>query len=262
MPGPRRRRVLMWTWLALFVLLVGAVGMLRVMRHKFDTPDAVRGSVWRVHGQVSDFFGARTPDGKVILFDAGADPEGRGLDLLLGALKASRDDVSDIFFTHGHPDHVAAAPLCPHARLHGGIADRDMMAKRAPLVPTFVRFMGLVLPGPAVLLTDAFTGRAEVKVGGDQSVLAVPFAGHTPGSMIYLYDGVLFAGDSMIFEKDKLTPTFAPFSVDTKKNRENIAALPSLVKLDDVKVVCTAHGGCTPEGETRRMLEDLIGKSK
>ncbi len=262
MPGSRRRRVLMWTWLGLFVVLVAAIGMMRVMRHKFDAPDAVRGGVWRVHGQVSDFFGARTPDGKVILFDAGADPEGRGLDKLLGALNASREDVSDIFFTHGHGDHVAAAPLCRHARLHGGIGDSDMMAKRGPVMPQFARFMGLVLPVPAVVLTDAFLGRAEVKVGGDQSVLGVPFAGHTPGSMIYLYDGVLLAGDSMNFEKDKLTAAFAPFTVDTKKNRENLAALPSLVKLDDVKVVCTAHGGCTPEGETRRMLDDLIGKSK
>jgi len=122
--------------------------------------------------------------------------------------------------------------------------------------------MGLVLPVPAVTLTDAFVGRAEVPVGGGGQVVAVPFAGHTPGSMLYLYDGVLFAGDSMNFEKDKLTRAFAPFSVDTAKNRANIAALPTLIKLDDVKVVCTAHGGCTPEAETRRMLDDLIAKAK
>ena len=99
-------------------------------------------------------------------------------------------------------------------------------------------------------------------VAGGRSVLAVPFAGHTPGSMLYLYDGVLFAGDSMNFEKDKLTTAFAPFSVDTKKNKENIAALPSLVKLDDVKVVCTAHGGCSPEADTRRLLDEIVKKAK
>ncbi len=261
MPGLRRRRALVWIWLGLFLFLVVSIGFLRAGRHRFDSPDPVRAGVMRVHGQVSDFFAARTGDGRVILFDAGADPEGRGLDALLGALHASREDVSDIFFTHGHGDHVAAAPLCPRARLHGGIGDSDMMAKRAPVVPRFARFMGLVLPAPAVMLTDAFLARADVPVGGGKSVLAVPFAGHTPGSMLYVYEGVLFAGDSMNFDKDKLTPAFAPFSVDTKQNRANIAGLSSLVPLDAVKVVCTAHGGCTPEKDTRRMLDEIIGKA-
>jgi len=265
MSTPRRarfRRIMAWTWLGLFIFLVVAIAFLRAGRHKFEAPKQVHGSVWGVHSQVSDFFGARTADGHVILFDAGADPEGRALDALVAALGAKRDDVSDIFFTHGHGDHVAAAPLCPRARLHGGIGDSDMMSKRGPVVPRFAHFMGLVLPVPAVTLTDAFVGRAEVPVGGGGQVVAVPFAGHTPGSMLYLYDGVLFAGDSMNFEKDKLTRAFAPFSVDTAKNRANIAALPTLIKLDEVKVVCTAHGGCTPEAETRRMLDDLIAKAK
>jgi glyoxylase-like metal-dependent hydrolase (beta-lactamase superfamily II) len=231
-------------------------------RHKFDAPDPVVGGVIRVHGQVSDFFGARTADGRVVLFDAGADPEGRGLDALLGALKATRADVSDIFLTHGHGDHVGAVTLCPQARVHGGIGDSDMMSKRGPMVPKLARFMRLVLPVPAVMLTDAFLGRAEVPVGGGQSVLAVPFPGHTPGSMLYVYGGVLFAGDSMNFEKNKLTAAFAPFSVDPAQNRQNIAALPSLIKLEDVKVVCTAHGGCTPEADTKRMLDEIIGKAK
>jgi glyoxylase-like metal-dependent hydrolase (beta-lactamase superfamily II) len=173
MTPSRRRRVLLGTWLGLFALLVAGVVFVRAGRHKFDAPEPVRGSVVRVHAQVSDFYAARA-DGRVLLFDAGADLEGRGLD----------------------------------------------------------------------------------------AVLALPLAGHTPGSMIYFYDGVLFAGDSMSFERDKLTSAFAPFSVDTQRNRENIAALPSLLRLADVKVVCTAHFGCTPESETRRMLDAVIEQAK
>ena len=124
--------MLLWIWLGLFAFLVVGIGFMRLGRHKFDAPEPVRGSVMRVHGQVSDFFGAKTPDGTVILFDSGADPEGRGLDALLAALKAKREDVSDIFLTHGHGDHIAAAPLCPRARLHGGIGDSDMMVEARP----------------------------------------------------------------------------------------------------------------------------------
>jgi glyoxylase-like metal-dependent hydrolase (beta-lactamase superfamily II) len=260
MPSPRRRRILLWTWVGLFAFLVIAIAFMRVGRHTFDPPEPVRASVMRVHGPVSDFFAAKA-EGRVLLFDAGADPEGRGLDALLGALKATREDVSDIFFTHGHGDHVAAAPLCPRARLHGGIGDSEMMSRRGPVVPRFARFMGLVLPVPAVSVTDAFLDRGDVPVGGGKTVAAVPFPGHTPGSMLYLYDGVLFAGDSMNFEKDKLTFAFAPFSVDTKLNKQRIAALPSLFKLEDIKVVCTGHGGCTPEAQTRPMLDDIIARA-
>jgi hydroxyacylglutathione hydrolase len=257
----RRRRILLWTWIGLFAFLVAGIVFMRLGRHKFDAPEPVRASVFRIHGQVSDFFAARA-DGRVLLFDSGADPEGRGLDALLDLMHATRDDVSDVFLTHGHGDHIAAAPLCKRARLHGGIGDSDMMAKRAPLVPRFARFMGLVLPVPTVMLTDAFLDRAEVPVGGNHVVVALPFPGHTPGSMLYLYDGVLFTGDSMNLAKDKLTFAFAPFSVDTAENRHRIAALPTLLKLDDVKVVCTAHGGCAREADTRRLLDDIIARAK
>jgi hypothetical protein len=66
----------------------------------------------------------------------------------------------------------------------------------------------------------------------------------------------------MNFEKDKLTPAVALFSVDAAENKRRIAALPTLLKLDDVKVVCTAHGGCTREADTRRLLDDLVARTK
>lgn len=257
----RRRRILLWTWIGLFALLLAGIVFMRLGRHKFDAPEPVRGSVFRIHGQVSDFFAAKA-DGRVLLFDSGADPEGRGLDALLGLMGATRDDVSDVFLTHGHGDHVAAAPLCPRARLHGGIGDSDMMARRAPRAPRFARYMDLVLPAPPVLLTDAFLDRAEVPVGGGRTVVALPFPGHTPGSMLYLYDGVLFTGDSMNLERDQLTFAFAPFTVDTAENKRRIAALPTALPLDQIKVVCTGHGGCSREADTRRLLDDIIARAK
>lgn len=256
-----RRRVFVWTWLGLFAFLVVGIAILRSGRHKFDAPAPIRDGVFGVHGQVSDFFAARA-DGKVILFDTGADPEGGALDALLHALSATRNDVSDVFLTHGHGDHVAAAPLLTRARLHGGIGDSDMMAHRGPIQPRFARFMGFILPSPPVMLTDAFLDKAAVAVPGGGTVQAIPFAGHTPGSMVYLYDGVLFVGDSMNYSGGRLTPAFGPFSVDTKQNRAHIAALPTMLDLAAVHVVCTAHGGCTPERDTQRLLADLVAKAK
>lgn len=256
-----RRRALAWVALGLLVVLVVGIPLLRAGRHRFAAPTRIRDGVWGVHGQVSDFFGARA-DGKVILFDTGADPAGGALDALLKALGATRDDVSDVFLTHGHGDHVAAAPLLKKARLHGGIGDSDMMAQRGPVVPWLARLMSFILPVPPVMLTDAFLDKASVAVAGGQAVQAFPFPGHTPGSMVYLYDDVLFAGDSMNYRGGKLEPAFGPFSVDERANRASIAALPTTLTLAEVKVVCTAHGGCTPEADTQRLLKDLIEKAR
>ena len=52
---------------------------------------------------------------KVILFDAGADPDGKPIDALLGWLHASRGDITDVFFD--------ARPRRPHrGRGHAGQA--------------------------------------------------------------------------------------------------------------------------------------------
>ncbi len=260
MSSPRQRRVVLVIWLALLAFLVVAIGFIRHGRHQFDAPANVRGAVWRVHGPVSDFYAARAGD-HVLLFDSGADPEGRGLDALLAAMQARRDDVSDVFLTHGHGDHVAAAPLLTRARLHAGKGDVDMMAQKSPMVPLLARYMRFVLPTPKVDARDAIATRSEIQVDGAEKVLAIPFPGHTPGSTVYFYAGVLFAGDAINFEKDKLTLSFPPFTVDSQLNRRNVAALGTFIPLDQIKVVCTGHSGCTPEADTRRLLDDIIHKA-
>lgn len=256
----RRGRRLLYVWLTLFVLLLVGVGVMRMGRHRFDPPSLVRDKVWQVHTQVSDVYGARVGDA-VILFDSGADPEGRPIDALLDKLGNKRDDISDVFLTHGHGDHIAGANAGPKARRHGGIGDSDMMSKRGPTLPRFAHFMGWILPTPPVMLSDAFLDCAEVHVGGDV-VVAIPFSGHTPGSMLYLYDGVLFVGDSMNVSGGKLDYAPSVFNVDTALVKKRLAALGTTIDLTQVKSVCTGHGGCTPEADTQRLLADFIKRAQ
>jgi glyoxylase-like metal-dependent hydrolase (beta-lactamase superfamily II) len=116
------------------------------------------------------------------------------------------------------------------------------------------------LPVSPVTVTDALSDRGAIPIGEDEPVRVLPFPGHTPGSIAYLWRGVLFVGDSMNFEKDKLTAAFAPFSVDTSENHRRIAALPGAFPPDEIKVICTGHAGCTREADTQRLLADLIAK--
>jgi glyoxylase-like metal-dependent hydrolase (beta-lactamase superfamily II) len=261
MAGGRGKRILRGIVIALVLLVILAVGEMRLSRRFFDAPEPLRDGIMRLHTQIADFYGAKVGR-RVVLFDAGADAEGRGLDALLGALHASREDVADIFVTHGHFDHFAAVTLCPRARLHAGQADAAMMGGRAPMVAAVPRLFSHLLPVPDATVTDAIAAATDVPVGEGRTVRAIPFSGHTPGSTLYLFGAVLFVGDSINYQQGKLQPAMSPISTDPTTNRRNIAQLAELLALAEVQQVCTGHQGCTPVASTQQLLADLIARMK
>ena len=57
---------------------------------------------------------------------------------------------------------------------------------------------GTLLSVPPVEASHRLEGKADIDVGNGEWVIAVPLPGHTPGSYVYLFDGVLFAGDALL----------------------------------------------------------------
>src|SRR6185312_17127829 len=165
---------------ALVLVLVAVVVGCRILRHATSAPEEL-GRVQRERNLFTDIYGARAGGG-VILFDAGVDPAGGALDRLLAALGASRDDVREVFLTHGHFDHVAASPLCTHAKIRVGAPDVEFLAQRAPmLAPAAGKLLHALFPVPPVYATDPLVGRVDVALGGNDKVVALPTPGHTPG---------------------------------------------------------------------------------
>ncbi|HEX9102747.1 MAG TPA: MBL fold metallo-hydrolase [Polyangia bacterium] len=247
--------------LVVVVTLVALVAACRILRHATSAPEAI-GRVQRERNLFTDIYGARAGGG-VILFDAGVDPAGGALDRLLGALGATRADVREVFLTHGHFDHVAASPLCTHAKIRVGAPDVEFLAQRAPMhAPIAVKTMRALFPVPPVQATDPLDGRATIALGGDDRVLALPTPGHTAGSYVFVFDKVLFAGDSIIIDGDKLGFAMRAFSVDPAANRRSLAALADALVGVDVQTVCTGHMGCTPPGRGAAMLAELVGKAR
>jgi glyoxylase-like metal-dependent hydrolase (beta-lactamase superfamily II) len=249
--------------LALVVAAVVLVAVARIGRRATEAPTVVVSGVWRERNLIVDVYGARSTSGSILLFDAGLDRAGGALDELLGALGATRAEVRHVFLTHGHFDHVAAAPLCAQARIHVGAPDVEFLAQRAPVVGTaMVKLFNFVWPVPPVSVTEPLDGRVEIDVGGGERVVALPTPGHTPGSYVFVYRGVLFAGDSMIVDGSALSFAMSAFSVDPEANRRAVAALGDELRGVDVQVVCTGHQGCTPPGRGAAMLADLIARAK
>ena len=241
------------------VILVFAMRSLRGTTMGIKT---IHHDIVRSRNLFTEMYGARV-GGQIILFDAGIDGQGRALDRLLRELKGSRDDVSDVFLSHGHFDHVAASPLCPKAHIRVGQADVDLLAHRVEHEPAAARWFSRVLPVGPITATDPLPGRVEIPVGDSgRSVTAVPVPGHTPGSYLYFFDGVLFAGDSLQIDGDKLEFAMGAFSMDLDSNKRSIGALKSQISGLSIAVVCTGHQGCTPEGRGAAMLDELIARAR
>jgi len=145
-----------------------------------------------------------------VLFDTGNDKKAKAVLEALDSRGLSADDVTDIFVTHGHGDHVKALSAFPNARVRALEAERALISEESADGST---------------LTEPLAGGDLVEVGGHTiEVFSVP--GHTEGSAVFLVDRVLVMGDVAIGRKDgtiKGPPKF--FSDDPEKNDASVRAL-------------------------------------
>ncbi|HEY7371640.1 MAG TPA: MBL fold metallo-hydrolase [Polyangia bacterium] len=259
----------------LFILAVivailggGATIGLRVARGKPSGVEEVKPGIVAV-SSVSSYVYAAKVGSKVILFDAGADPAGSPIDAALGWLHAGRSDINDLFLSHGHGDHSAGAASLGHIRIRLGAGDLALAEKKVPPEALAGKAFTLAMGFPAVTPSDPLTGPATFDVGDAQDakdpknakkVKAFPIPGHTPGSYAYLYDGVLFVGDAMIFKQGRLDPAIKLFDAHPDENKASIRALQKQIENEEIDIICTGHGGCTPKGMGRNQLTDLIAR--
>jgi glyoxylase-like metal-dependent hydrolase (beta-lactamase superfamily II) len=251
--------------IVLVAVAAGAGIGLRAARGKFGDVTEVKPDLVAVTnaGFITLLAARVAPGPHVIVFDASLDPQARPVDALLGALHASRDDVTDVFLTHGHYDHVAGAGMLTKAKLHLGAPDVALAAGKVNpemLLPTV---LGKLLATPPVTINApmSMTGAATFDVGDPaKTVKAFPVPGHTPGSFVFLYDGVLIAGDTMMFKEGRLVTPPRVFDPHPSESAASLISLKKQLANETIDVVCTAHGGCTPKGLGRTLFEDLISR--
>jgi glyoxylase-like metal-dependent hydrolase (beta-lactamase superfamily II) len=192
-------------------------------------------------------YAARTDSG-VIVVDLGWAGAGGRLRGKLRDLGASPADVTDVFLTHSHRDHIAAWRTVRGARFH-------LWAPEQPLfegTQKHVDFPSRVAranandagPRPGEVDVRVYAGDTTFVVGSD-TIWAYPVPGHTAGSAAYLFRGVLFVGDAVARKPWRGYAGADPFfSMDTRLNRQSLIALFARVPMDRVQWVCNAHAKC------------------
>jgi hydroxyacylglutathione hydrolase len=246
--------------IVLVAIAGGAVIGMRAGREKFSPPTEVKAGLYLVKSAGGIYLYGTRAGPNVILFDTGADPEARPVDGLLSALNAHRDDVKEIFLTHGHFDHISGAAPFSGARIYLGAGDLGLASGTVMPDALAGQVLTKAMRPPAIKVTNPLNGRETISLGDGKTVKAFPVPGHTAGSFAFLYDGVLFPGDIMIFKEGRLETTPAIFDAHPEENKAAIRSLKGQLVADTVETVCTAHGGCTPKGLGRNLLDDLIGR--
>ncbi|WP_300052845.1 MBL fold metallo-hydrolase [Sulfitobacter sp.] len=149
---------------------------------------------------------------RVILFDAGAGPgfmpSAGSLSESLDAAGVTPEAVTDVVFTHGHPDHLWGVLddfddlVFPNARYHMGQVEWDYWRDPAT-VDTIGAARAAFAVGAARRLA-AIEDRVTYFSDGDEvlpGIMAQASFGHTPGHMSFLLgsgsDALLIGGDAI-----------------------------------------------------------------
>jgi glyoxylase-like metal-dependent hydrolase (beta-lactamase superfamily II) len=201
---------------------------------------------------------ARVPSG-VIAVDLGwwgAEQSVRGA---LRGLGASSDDVTDVFLTHSHRDHVGAWRLVRRSRFHVAAAERATFvgerAHRGWIPRTFERLKQSGLPHLGEVDVRTFS-RDTAFVFGRDTLWAYLVPGHTAGSVVYLFRGILFLGDAATYTRwGGFAPARRGYSDDARTAAHNLDALWARLPAGRARYVCTAHAKCAPM--TPELLADI-----
>jgi len=230
--------------IALGVLVLLALAGIAVLFATREPPDGPRIEVDRgivgVEAGGSYAWIVRTPHGAVLV-DAGLDASGAAILAELRSEGVQPQQVLAVLITHGHPDHYAAARVFERAEIVAGSEDLAMMRGDGTHYSAFGKVMSAVMPMPvAPGNVKGLSGNEVLELDGARfTVIATP--GHSPGSVMYLYNDVLFTGDSLMRKGDGVTIAPSLFSEDSAENRRSLKRLEHL----SFDRIADGHAGVT-----------------
>lgn len=181
-------------------------------------------------------------DGRRLMIDSGNPGDEGKIEKLMRDSDIEPGSIDYLIITHGHLDHLGTARYFQQrygVKVIGGYGDRAMFNQgtQQPLCAT---------SGLAVAIDLALQGRTYPLFEADLLVAEpfdlqqfgirgriVPIPGHTEGSLLVIFDDVVFVGDLIRGEVFRpQTPTRHFFMCDLKDNDADIRAVLAMPSLD------------------------------
>ena len=192
---------------------------------------------------------------KVALVNSGSNPEAAEIIRALQEHNRSLEDVRAIFTTSPHREINAGAPIFQKAITYTGLEDhRTMMSDKHPkaLLP---KLKARLSPRPASLksINNVYPGDHLQTQGFSIDVVGMP--GVSRDSMMYIYEGILFSGESLLIQDGQLS--LAP-RYQVASQAQNIKSLSRLNYLQ-FNTIADAYGQVADMGpkDVSAFLESL-----
>ncbi|MCR4438921.1 MAG: MBL fold metallo-hydrolase [bacterium] len=165
--------------------------------------------------------------------------------LLLAAAERLGLTLEVILLTHGHIDHVGAVAEVLERTSCKVCAHRDEVEVLRTL-GLQARLFGLSLPDDVKV--DVWLSEGDEVRLGSLAFRVLHTPGHTPGSICFYHDGVVFSGDTLFRESVGRT------DLPGGSHRSLLASIRSkLLALPDEVQVYPGHGEPTTIGDERRL---------
>ncbi len=247
----KKKKILLIVATVLGALLLGIAGLLAVtfgdVKPLEDGESYGRIEVVAVNGFVAAYL-VDVGGGKFALVDAGIDPDAATIIDRLEKRGATARDVDVILLTHGHSDHVGGANAFPEAKIYLHEGDHDLAAGKVAAKGLLTRFTSA---DPPVVATEVLKDRDVVRVG-EANFRVYHTPGHTPGTVVFVLDGVMLMGDAaQVRPDDTLAPPPSILTDDPAVAIESVRRLAATLEHDNVVIerIVGGHSGSTDRVE-------------
>ena len=161
-----------------------------------------------------------------VLFDAGYRPD--TLESSLQEEGVALTDVTHIFLTHGHGDHLGGLSLFPNAQVWA-------MEAEVPLIEEETE---------GAFTVDRCLEDGEIFAFDEVEVEVVAAPGHTAGNTMYRVDEVLLMGDTAIVTADgSIEPVAEKRSEKPEEAASTLRAMAAMLDPQQIEWLVPAHSG-------------------